>query len=290
MTPASLEPNELKAAVESVRAKTALSPPIGVVLGSGLGDFSRKLTPCAEISYGDIPGFPVPGVPGHTGRLLIGHIRERPLAVLQGRCHLYEGYTAAQVCFPVHVLSELGVKILILTSAAGAVHDGISPGEILFIRDHLNLMGDNPLRGLRGDGRSSFVNMVSTYDRALVDKAMRIAEGLGMPHQSGVLAAVLGPSYETPAEVSMLRTLGAAAVCMSTVPEAIMAKYLGLRVLGLALVTNRAGVESSGAEGGGFESSGHGHVLEVARAGEKSFSDLLERLVEAAGSDQERSD
>jgi purine-nucleoside phosphorylase len=214
----------------------------------------------------------------------MGYVKGRPVAVLQGRCHLYEGHTATQVTFPIRVLADLGMRILIVTSSAGAVSQKLSPGDIMLIRDHLNLMGDNPLRAMRDNDRSIFVGMVTAYDIELIEVASRAAVELGIPCQRGVLAGVLGPSYETSAEVAMLRVLGADAVCMSTVPEVIMARYLNLRVLGMLLITNRAADASSLANrAGGVERFGHQQVLEVAKGKIDQVSALLERVVEAVG-------
>jgi purine-nucleoside phosphorylase len=247
-----------------------------------MGAFGERLIAADAIPYQNIPGFPVPSVPGHTGRLLIGHLKDRTVAVLQGRCHLYEGYTLAQVTFPVQVLAGLGVRILIVTSAAGAVSQKLSPGEVMLVRDHLNLIGDNPLRGLETKSRSVFLDLTAAYDRELLEVASRTAAELGVSCQWGILAGVLGPSYETPAEAAMLKSLGADAVCMSTVPEVIMARYLNLRVMGMALITNRAADPSALGRGiGGVGASGHQHVLEVATAKTGQVSHFLEKVVEA---------
>jgi purine-nucleoside phosphorylase len=180
------------------------------------------------------------------------------------------------------VLADLGVRILIVTSSAGAVSQKLAPGDIMLIRDHLNLMGDNPLRALVDSNRSIFVEMVTAYDPELIEVASRSAVELGIQCQRGILAGVLGPSYETSAEVAMLRALGADAVCMSTVPEVIMARYLNLRVLGMLLITNRAAEASSlEARAGEVERFGHQQVLEVAMGRIDQVSALLERVVEA---------
>ncbi len=272
----------VKAAVEYIRSKTRKRPSVGVLLGSGMGAFGERLISADAIPYQNIPGFPVPTVPGHFGRLLIGHLKDRCLAVFQGRCHLYEGYTSAQVSFPVQVIAGLGVRTLIVTSAAGAVSPKLSPGEVMLIRDHLNLMGDNPLRGHEVKGRSVFLDLTCAYDGELLEAASRAAAELGITCQRGVLAGVLGPSYETPAEVAMLKSVGADAVCMSAVPEVIMARYLNLRVLGMVLITNRAADQFAlGKDIGGVEISGHQHVLEVAMEKTDQVSALLERVVEA---------
>jgi len=272
----------IKAAVEYIQSKTRKRPGVGVILGSGMGASGERLISADVIPYQNIPGFPVPSVPGHSGRLLIGHLKDRCVAVLQGRCHLYEGYSLAQVTFPVQVLANLGVRILIVTSAAGAVSQKLSPGEVMLIRDHLNLIGDNPLRGLETKDRSVFLDLTAAYDGELLEVASRTAAELSISCQRGVLAGVMGPSYETPAEAAMLKSLGADAVCMSTVPEVIMARYLNLRVLGMVLITNRAADQSALAKNiGGMRESGHQHVLEVAMEKTDQVSALLERVVEA---------
>ena len=287
-----LSKGEVKTAVEFIRARTRISPGVGVVLGSGLGAFGDRLTSKEIIPYAEIPGFPLPTVPGHSGRLLIGQLKGSRLAVLQGRCHLYEGFTAAQVTFPIQVLADLGIRVLIVTSAAGSVSNKLSPGGMMLIRDHLNLTGETPLRGVREGDRSVFVDLTSAYDEAMMEVATKIAGEMGIRCGRGVLASVMGPSYETPAEVAMLRSLGADAVCMSTVPEVIMARYLDLRVLGVVLITNRAADDSSalstsgrglGEVSGGLAMSGHKRVLEVAMRKSEQFSTLLERVVEALG-------
>lgn len=285
-----LRKGEVKTAIEFIRARTRISPGVGVVLGSGLGAFGDRLTSKEIIPYAEIPGFPLPTVPGHSGHLLIGQLKESRLTVLQGRCHLYEGYSAAQVTFPIQVLASLGIRVLIVTSAAGAVSNKLSPGEMMLIRDHLNLTGETPLRGVREGDRSVFVDLTSAYDAALMEVATKIAGEMGIRCSRGVLASVMGPSYETPAEVAMLRSLGADAVCMSTVPEVIMARYLDLRVLGVVLITNRAaerpsGIAASGKRTGAASAepgiSGHQLVLEMAMKNIELFSTLLEGIVEA---------
>jgi purine-nucleoside phosphorylase len=268
--------NSLKSAVQAITAVTRIKPKVGIVLGSGLGGFGEKLSSVESLAYRDIPGFPLPTVSGHSGHLLMGTIKKKPVAVLQGRCHLYEGFTAAQVTFPIQVLAELGVRVLIVTSSAGAVSQKFSPGDVMLIRDHFNLMGDNPLRALRSVDRSIFVDMVTAYDAELIEIARRAAVDLGIQCHQGVLSGVLGPSYETVAEVTMLRTLGADAVCMSTVPEVIMARHLALRVLGILLITNRAADVS-------MKQLGHQRVLEVAMGKVNQISALLERVVEEVG-------
>lgn len=228
-------------------AKTALQrhfttvPRVGVVLGSGLGAFAESLSGCLALPYAEIPHFPQSSVEGHAGQLVVGHVGQTPVAVMSGRVHFYEGYSMAQVVFPVRVLAALGVQSLLVTNAAGAVNPAFSPGELMVITDHLNLTGDNPLRG-HNDERlgSRFPDMSTVYgtegQRALHDSA----KAAGATLREGVYAGLSGPSYETPAEIRMLRTLGASAVGMSTVAEVIAARHAGLRVAGLSVLTNHA--------------------------------------------------
>ena len=214
----------------SLRQVLRPPPHTAVVLGSGLGDLD--LGPeTLRIPYAKIAGFPRPRVPGHPGVLgLVGRT-----AVLRGRVHFYEGHAMEDVVAPVRLLARLGVKTLILTNAAGGIAPGLRPGDLLGVEDHLNLMGANPLRG-----SPAFVDLTRVYDRGLLRRAQGVARRLGFRLKRGVYAAMPGPSYETPAEVRMLRRLGADAVGMSTVPEAIAAAALGLRVLAISLITNRA--------------------------------------------------
>nr|MBI3612846.1 purine-nucleoside phosphorylase [Nitrospirota bacterium] len=229
-------------AVEFLRSRLPRRPSVGIILGSGLGAYADQAQALAAIPYQEIPGFPRCSVEGHAGRLVLTERSGVCVAILQGRVHRYEGYALDTVTRPVRVLAALGVTTLIVTCAAGAL-DESTPGSLMLIEDHLNLMGDNPLMGSAPDGGwfGGFVEMAGAYDPALLALAERVGLAVGMPIRRGVLAAVTGPSYETGAEAAMLGRLGAQAVSMSTVPEVIVARSLGLRVLGLALITNRAG-------------------------------------------------
>lgn len=229
-------------AVAYLRSRLPVAPTIAVTLGSGLGGYADHPPVQAAISYRDIPGFPPCAVEGHAGRLVLRGRGAGGVAILQGRTHRYEGYPLDVVTRPIRVLAALGVKTVILTCAAGALTEW-PPGTCMAIEDHLNLMGDNPLLGASpgGAGFGGFVEMARTYDPSLLDLGRRAAEAAGLPLTRGVLAAVAGPTYETPAEAAMLSRLGAQAVSMSVVPEAIVARSLGLRVMGLALITNKAG-------------------------------------------------
>lgn len=211
-------------------------PSLAIILGSGLSDAVAPRKPSVSIAYGTIPGFPRSTVPGHEGRLIIGDI-----AVLSGRVHLYEGKTFDEVTFPVRTLAALGTKVIIITNAAGGIHPSLRPGHILGIKDHINLQG----AGMTGP---HFVSMGDAYDPDLLKTAASVARSKRIPFRRGVYAAVRGPAYETPAEIKMLRTLGADAVGMSTVPEVIAAREKGVRCLGLSMITNTAA---------------HGHAGEV---------------------------
>ena len=252
-------------------------PTVGIVLGSGLRGFADRPPILTTIPYAEIPGFPTCSVEGHPGRLVLTDRCGPRVAILQGRAHRYEGLSLDTVTRPIRVLASLGVETLIVTCAAGALGDA-EPGALMFIEDHLNLMGDNPLIGAaRGDaGSSDFVEMANAYDPALLRLAEGVAEASGIPSCRGVLAAVSGPTYETAAEAAMLRRLGAKAVCMSVVPEVIVARALNLRVLGLALLTNRAGVQQD-------RETTHHEVVAMAESRAASVCALLEEVLSRLG-------
>lgn len=228
-----------------VRGKTDAPPAVGVILGSGLGGFADLLERATLIPYGEIPGFPQARVAGHAGRLVVGHLAaeggEVVVAAMQGRVHAYEGWPAAEVAFPARVLCALGVKALLVTNAAGGVDPSLAAGDLVRITDHLNLSGQNPLVGPNDDRLGSrFPDLSAAYDErlgALLEEAARAA---GVALRRGVYAGLLGPSYETPAEVRMLRALGADLVGMSTVHEVIAARHQGVPVAGLSVVANPA--------------------------------------------------
>ncbi len=235
----------LSYALAWVRGKTDLAPAAGVILGSGLGDFAARLGRAVQIPYEEIPYFPVSRVPGHPGRLVIGELAgdAGPVAVatMQGRVHGYEGWTPEEVAFGARVLCGLGVRALLVTNAAGGVNPSFAPGDLVRITDHLNLSGQNPLTG-ENDERLGprFPDLSDAYDPRLGAALDEAAAGLGIPLRSGVYACMAGPSYETPAEVRMLRALGADLVGMSTVPEVIAARHMGVPVAGISVVTNHA--------------------------------------------------
>jgi len=214
---------------------------IAVVLGSGLGDYDAALTDVREISYSDIPHFPVSTVPGHAGKLLCGTLFDKRVMMMSGRFHCYEGYDIKDIVRPVRVMARIGVKALILTNAAGAVNTGFYPGDLMLISDHINLSGKNPLVGPNLDEFGTrFPDMSNVYDKDLRYLAQRVAAKENILLREGVYTMFLGPCYETPAEVRMARILGGDAVGMSTVPEAITAVHSGMKVLGISCLTNMA--------------------------------------------------
>ncbi|MGA2640146.1 MAG: purine-nucleoside phosphorylase [Spirochaetia bacterium] len=223
---------KLDAAWGVIAARSRHTPRIAVILGSGLGEFEARVQG-DEIPFRSLPGFPVPTVKGHTGRFRIG----ASVAVMAGRIHYYEGHPIQDVILPVFLLHRLGVRTLIVTNAAGGVNRGLSVGELVLIRDHINLMGVNPLRGPTPGQGPRFPDMTTAYDPGLRELAHAVSE---VPLNEGVYAGFSGPSYETPAEIRMLEVIGADLVGMSTVPEVIAASYLGIRVLGISCVTNMA--------------------------------------------------
>jgi purine-nucleoside phosphorylase len=268
---------ELQEAVRHIRDASPTEPRIGLVLGSGLGAFAKSLEKAVTIPYGQIPHFPVSTAVGHTGELVLGSLHGVPLAVMSGRVHYYEGYSLQQVVFPVRVLGRLGIRILVLTNAAGSVNVNYKPGELMIIRDHINYLGSNPLIGPNLDELGPrFPDMTDAYDPELGEIAERACRKAGIPCRSGVYIAFTGPSYESPAEIKMARTLGADAVGMSTVPEVIAARHMGLRVLGLSCITNMAaGVLKQKLD--------HREVLEVGERVKAEMMEVLGRvIVEAA--------
>jgi len=231
----------MRDAVAYIRSKTRLEPRVAAVLGSGLGAFAEALADRAEIPYAEIPGWPVSTAVGHAGKLVLGRLDGLPVAVMAGRSHLYEGYTPAQVTMGVRVLRRLGVESILFTNAAGGINLSYSQGSLVLITDHINLQGANPLIGPNDDAVGPrFPDMSEAYSADYRETAHKVAAELGIQLSEGVYAALTGPSYETPAEIRYLRTIGADLVGMSTVPEVIVANYLGMRVLAISCVTNMA--------------------------------------------------
>ena len=274
---------ELEEAVAWLRERTSLSPRVGVVLGSGLGGFASRLTDRLEIPYETIPHWPVSTAEGHAGRLVLGRLGELPVAVMAGRVHLYEGYRPDQVVFGVRVLGRLGARALVLTNAAGGINPAFQRGLLVLISDHINLQGANPLVGPNEESLGPrFPDMTEAYSVRLRQIARETAAELGIPVAEGVYAAMLGPSYETPAEIRFLRIIGADLVGMSTVPEVIAARHMGLSVLAISCVTNMAAGLAPGP-------LSHREVLETGEMVRDRLSRLLEALLpriaaEVAGS------
>jgi purine-nucleoside phosphorylase len=262
-------------AARSVLSKTELRPKIGLVLGSGLGAFADELTAAARIAYDKIPGFPRSTVEGHSGRLVVGKVGDVPVAVMQGRVHLYEGYSIKEVTFPMRVLWQMGARTAILTNAAGAINLDYSQGALVIIRDHINLQGVNPLTGRNEErfGRR-FPGMSQAYAKELRHLALKEAGRLGIPQHEGVYAALAGPSYETPAEIRYIKTIGADLVGMSTVPETIVARHMGMRVLGISCVTNMAAGILEG-------EINHAEVMETGERVKSLFIALLRSIIPA---------
>lgn len=232
---------KITAAADYLRAKVAHMPEIGMVLGSGLGDFADTLENPLRIPFADIPGFPVPTVPGHAGALVFGTKQGKRVAVLQGRIHFYEGLPQSEITVPVRVLIRLGIKTLILTNACGGVNTTFEPGDLMLISDHINYSFDNPLIGPNLDEFGPrFPDVSDVYTASVRAKIRRAAVDAGIRVQEGVYMMFTGPNYETPAEVRMARILGADAVGMSTVPEALVAAHSGVQVVGISCITNMA--------------------------------------------------
>jgi purine-nucleoside phosphorylase len=226
-------------AVRFIRTKTALEPGTGIILGTGLGGLAREIVPEAVIDYGAIPHFPLSTVESHQGRLIFGRLAGKDVVAMQGRFHYYEGYTLAQVTFPVRVMKFLGVRTLLISNAAGGMNPQFSRGSIMVITDHINLLGDNPLIGPNDDTLGPrFPDMSEAYDRQLIALASQVALDLRLRVERGVFVAVPGPNLETRAEYRFLRYIGADAVGMSTVPEDIVAVHMGIRVLGFSIITD----------------------------------------------------
>jgi purine-nucleoside phosphorylase len=265
--------DQVKEAAGVIRAKVRDIPKIAIVLGSGLGDFAGTLGDAVSMPYGELPHWPASKVIGHEGRLVIGTVRGRTIAALSGRCHLYEGHDLGTVTFGVRALGLLGVGTLILTNAAGGVNTGFSQGALMVIDDHINLTGHNPLVGPNEDRFGPrFPDMSQVYSSRLRHVADDAAKHITQPLPHGVYVALLGPSYETPAEIRFLRTIGADAVGMSTVPEAIAARHMGVDVLGISCITNMAaGVLPQPLD--------HNEVMATARRVRGQFIALLEEII-----------
>ena len=262
-----------ESAASFLLSQTPLRPRIGLVLGSGLGAFADELSDAARIPYSQIPSFPRSTAVGHAGQMVIGKCGNIPVAAMQGRVHLYEGYSAQEVAFPTRVLGRMGIRALILTNAAGGINLQYQQGALVLISDHINLQGHNPLTGANEERFGPrFPDLTQAYWKPYRGLALDAARKLGKAVTEGVYAAVLGPSYETPAEIRYLRTIGADLVGMSTIPEVIAARHMGIRVLAISCVTNMAaGILD--------QPLNHEEVLETGRRVQSDFVALLKGVL-----------
>jgi len=230
-----------------IKSKTSHSPKIGMILGSGLGSLAEEVRESDSFPYGELPGWPVSTVEGHVGRLVIGNLEGQSVVVMQGRSHFYEGYSMSQVGLPVRVMQRLGAEILIVTNAAGAVNPDFEPGDLMLLTDHINIVGMTGFNPLRGPNLAEFgprfPDMGRVYDRQLADLARKVAKENSLGLREGVYICLAGPSYETPADLRFLKTIGADAVGMSTVPEATVARHGGMRVMGISGISNKANLD-----------------------------------------------
>ena len=260
-------------ATRVIRSRISVEPRIAVVLGSGLGGFADDFEEPVGIPYEDIPGFMRSTAAGHAGRLVIGQIDSVPVVAMQGRVHYYEGYSLEEVTFPIRTFSLLGIKTLVLTNAAGGINVQLTQGALMVISDHLNLMGVNPLIGPNDERFGPrFPDMSTVYSPELQELVIDEAKAIGVEVRRGVYGALSGPSYETPAEIHLLRNIGADAVGMSTVPEAIIARHMGLEVLGISCITNMAaGVLD--------KPINHEEVIETGERVRETFAELLRRII-----------
>jgi purine-nucleoside phosphorylase len=271
--------NLAEAAAQSVRQRCTLRPRIGLVLGSGLGAFADSLTDSTRIPFAEIPAFPLSTAIGHTGQMVIGMAGTVPVAAMQGRVHLYEGYSPQQVAFPMRVFGRMGIRAVIVTNAAGGINLTYKQGALVLISDHINLQGNNPLAGPNNDRFGPrFPDMTHAYEKSYRELARAEARNLGMTLHEGVYAALLGPSYETPAEIQYLRTIGADLVGMSTVFEVLAARHMGIKVLAISCVTNMAaGILD--------QPLSHQEVLETGERVKTSFEALLRAVLPRIESD-----
>jgi purine-nucleoside phosphorylase len=263
-------------AARTIRARVAEGAKIAIVLGSGLGGFAEDFTESVAIPYQEIPGFVSSTAQGHVGSLVAGKIEGVPVIAMQGRVHYYEGYSLEQVTFPIRTFKLLGINTLILTNAAGGIDVQLSQGALMVISDHLNFMGVNPLRGPNDDRFGPrFPDLSEVYTRELQELVIEESRALGITTRRGIYAALSGPSYETPAEIHMLRAFGADAVGMSTVPEAIVARHMGMKILGISCITNMAAGISE-------NPINHDEVMETGQRVRETFTKLLRRVIAKA--------
>jgi purine-nucleoside phosphorylase len=265
---------DIRRAVDAVRARSSLAPAVGIILGTGLGGLAEEITVEASVPYETIPGFPLSTVESHAGRLLLGRLGGKPVVAMQGRFHRYEGYSLAQVTFPVRVLHALGAQTLIVSNACGGMHPLWAAGDLVLLADHINLLGDNPLVGPNDDRLGPrFPDMSAPYAPELRALARDAARALGITLREGTYVAVAGPNLETRAEYRMLRAIGADVVGMSTVPEVIVANHEGMRVMGVSIITDLCLPDA-------LEPADIGRIIDTARQAEPSLTRLIRQVVE----------
>ncbi len=265
---------DIRRAADAVRAQASLAPVVGIILGTGLGGLADEIAVEASVPYETIPGFPLSTVESHAGRLLLGRLGGKPVAAMQGRFHRYEGYSLAQVTFPVRVLHALGAQTLIVSNACGGMHPLWAAGDLVLLADHINLLGDNPLVGPNDDRLGPrFPDMSAPYAPELRALARDVARGLGITLREGTYVAVAGPNLETRAEYRMLRAIGADVVGMSTVPEVLVANHEGMRVMGISIITDLCLPDA-------LEPADIGRIIDTARRAEPSLTRLVRQVVE----------
>jgi len=265
---------KIKETTDFITSKISSKPKIGIVLGTGLGGLVKEIKSASTIPYGDIPNFPISTVKGHEGQLIFGKLGGKDVVAMQGRFHYYEGYTMQELTFPIRVLKMLGIELLILSNAAGGVNPEYEIGDLMVIKDHINLMGDNPLIGRNDSGLGPrFPDMSETYDKKIIRQFTKIARVHNIHFQVGVYAAVTGPTFETPAEYRYIRTLGADAVGMSTIPEAIVARHMSLPVFAVSVISDL------GVEGKIVEIS-HDDVIDAASLVEPKMTLVIKEMIQ----------
>ncbi|MBL7574945.1 purine-nucleoside phosphorylase [Peptoniphilus asaccharolyticus DSM 20463] len=259
--------------IEYIKSLTNVQPEIGIVLGSGLGDFGETIEDKIVIPYKNIPEFPTSTVVGHEGSLIFGKVRGKNIVAMQGRIHFYEGQGIDKVVYPIKVMADLGIKTLIVTNACGGVNKEFKPGDLMLIKDHINFSGQNPLIGPNDEKGPRFPDMTYTYSNKLRELSKDVGEKLGINLQEGVYMYFTGPNYETPAEIVFARTIGADAAGMSTVPEVIVARHRGIEVLGISCITNMAaGILD--------QPLNHQEVIEVSNIIKEDFKNLVQGIIE----------
>lgn len=264
---------KMNSTVAFLKEKVNFQPEIGLILGSGLGVLALEIENPIKIPYDEIPGFPVSTVEGHAGQLVIGTLQGKKVIAMQGRFHFYEGYSLEKVTLPVRVMKQLGVKILIVTNAAGGINKSFLPGDLMIIKDHINNAGINPLIGPNDSSQGvRFPDMSTAYNKKFIELAKSVASKLEIQIKEGVYVGNTGPSYETPAEIRMLRTIGGDAVGMSTVPEVIVARHAGIEVLGISCISNMAaGILD--------QPLSHNEVIETTEKVKVNFLNLVKEIV-----------